>query len=125
LVRSEETLQSRLLGVPGPRRPVLDSGRLAHQLLDRVDRIARPGTIHFEAAQPESRVAGDGQFQHRDAVTWSCDQLVTFVRWNSRRNEEDLLKIECLSRLLGNREVCEVHRIERSPEHTPGSQGCT
>jgi hypothetical protein len=84
------------------------------QNLKGVDGIALARSMGFEIGGGESRILGDGGFDHGQALGKRDLFGDGFVRRIGGRNEDNPVKGARLAHLFGYTQMSEVNRIERS-----------
>src|SRR6266851_3656285 len=88
------------------------------QLLERIDGVRDALALELGARDRETRLARDGGLEHRDAIS-DARQRVAVLQWRApHRNEEHAVEWNGLERRERDREMADVHGIERATENT-------
>ena len=80
-------------------------------------RVGRPLALDLERGDREARVVGGGEPGHRQPQLFAGVVGDPLVRRLAGRDQHHLGQAELPERLLGERQVAEVRRVERRPEH--------
>src|SRR5687767_553067 len=99
---------------------------LAAQGLEGIDRVRRALAIELERGDLEARLVGGRESEHRETVLLRRDGATVLQRRPAGRDEDHAIERDALEGCLGDREMADMHRIERAaedadPAHSPAS----
>src|SRR5437867_3885161 len=86
------------------------------QSLERVDGERRSVPIELDSRDGKTRLRLRSRDEHRVAIVRAGDRFAILQRRAARRHEDDPVELRAVECGLGDREVADVHRIERAAE---------
>src|SRR5205814_9090113 len=90
---------------------------LAREALQRVDGVRGAAALELDPRDRETRLAGDRQLEHPEAIVLARDGRPALQRRALRDDEHNAVERYRFEGRLRDRQVPDVHRIERATEH--------